>query len=101
MALFPCPECGNMVSDKAFHCPKCGYPLMECAQQRTSENDTQDAGELEEKTNPRKQLPTKWVMVAAIILAVGVTAVVYLIPELKGEKPTFYRGAPYTVVRPI
>lgn len=101
MALFPCPECGNMVSDKAFHCPKCGYPLMECAQQRTSENDTQDAGELEAKNNSRKQLPTKWVMAAAIVLAVGVTAVVYLVPELKGEKPVFHKDAPYTIVRPI
>ena len=27
MALNPCPECGNMVSDTATSCPKCGYNL--------------------------------------------------------------------------
>lgn len=27
MALINCPECGSSVSDKAVHCPKCGYPL--------------------------------------------------------------------------
>ena len=25
--LFQCPECGNMVSDKASQCPKCGYAV--------------------------------------------------------------------------
>lgn len=27
MALHECPECGNMVSDRAKKCPKCGFPL--------------------------------------------------------------------------
>lgn len=27
MALLKCPECGNMVSDQATSCPKCGYPV--------------------------------------------------------------------------
>lgn len=26
MALFPCIECGNMVSTRADFCPKCGCP---------------------------------------------------------------------------
>lgn len=25
MALIECPECGNMVSDSASSCPRCGY----------------------------------------------------------------------------
>lgn len=25
MALIPCPECGNEISDKALMCPICGY----------------------------------------------------------------------------
>jgi membrane associated rhomboid family serine protease len=28
MALTPCPECGNDVSDQARSCPQCGYPLQ-------------------------------------------------------------------------
>lgn len=27
MALFKCPGCGNMISDRAFSCPKCNYSL--------------------------------------------------------------------------
>lgn len=27
MALTQCPECGKEVSDQAFNCPGCGYPL--------------------------------------------------------------------------
>lgn len=27
MALINCPECGVIVSDKAFQCPKCAYPI--------------------------------------------------------------------------
>lgn len=27
MALINCPECSNSVSDKAFACPRCGYPI--------------------------------------------------------------------------
>ena len=27
MALTACPECGGKVSDKAFACPACGYPI--------------------------------------------------------------------------
>lgn len=26
MALIPCPECGQSVSDKAVACPRCGHP---------------------------------------------------------------------------
>ena len=28
MAMIKCPECGNMVSDKALHCIHCGTPLQ-------------------------------------------------------------------------
>ncbi|MBO4398081.1 MAG: zinc-ribbon domain-containing protein [Bacteroidaceae bacterium] len=27
MALITCKECGNLVSDKAIACPRCGYPM--------------------------------------------------------------------------
>jgi len=29
MALVTCPECTGRVSDKAFACPSCGYPLSQ------------------------------------------------------------------------
>ena len=27
MALIPCPECLKSISDKAYSCPQCGFPL--------------------------------------------------------------------------
>lgn len=27
MALIECPECGKVVSDRAWACPQCGYPI--------------------------------------------------------------------------
>lgn len=29
MALIRCPECSSDISDKAWSCPKCGYPMRE------------------------------------------------------------------------
>lgn len=47
MALFPCPECGRQISDKADACPQCGYPVarfrQEAAAQET-ETFTAQAG---------------------------------------------------------
>ncbi len=28
MSLLDCPECAHKVSDRAFACPSCGYPLQ-------------------------------------------------------------------------
>lgn len=39
MALINCPECSHNISDKAFTCPNCGYPIQSIprtSQQRTS-----------------------------------------------------------------
>jgi TM2 domain-containing membrane protein YozV len=30
MALIRCPECGRSVSEQAWTCPSCGYPLRGC-----------------------------------------------------------------------
>lgn len=29
MALIDCPECAHKISDRAAHCPSCGYPMKE------------------------------------------------------------------------
>jgi rubrerythrin len=40
MALFKCPECGNMVSTNASNCPKCGLPNEPGADKAQLNNDT-------------------------------------------------------------
>lgn len=29
MALIKCPECNSEISDRAYNCPKCGYPIKD------------------------------------------------------------------------
>ncbi len=36
MALFPCPFCGEMISDQAVACPKCGAPISNGQTQPTN-----------------------------------------------------------------
>lgn len=38
MALIKCSKCGNMVSDKASSCPKCGTPSSRMEYHVTEEN---------------------------------------------------------------
>lgn len=40
MALFKCPECGNMVSTNASDCPKCGLPNKPSADEAQLINNT-------------------------------------------------------------
>ena len=38
MGLIKCPDCGNMVSDSAFSCPKCGRPMRKATRQDVDNN---------------------------------------------------------------
>lgn len=51
MALVKCPECGEMISDKAAMCIKCGYPIRELGipDNTEKENNADQATETEEK----------------------------------------------------
>lgn len=44
MALVPCSECGQMISDKAYNCPKCGKPNNTPTQPTTSGNNKNKKG---------------------------------------------------------
>lgn len=47
MALIQCPECNNQISDKAYCCPQCGYPVQ----------DVQSAPRKKRSVSKRKRLP--------------------------------------------
>lgn len=44
MALIPCTECGNQVSDKAEMCPKCGNPISSAAMDKPASQKPPNAG---------------------------------------------------------
>lgn len=54
--LLNCPECELQVSDKAFICPHCGYPIRQDAQAPTPRK----------KTNRRKKLPNGFGQISKI-----------------------------------
>lgn len=81
MALIKCSKCGNMVSDKASFCPKCGTPslgmeyhvtennpiLQDCL---TTNNTSENSCTLHNKKN--KLILIACILVGAIFLCVGV-----------------------------
>lgn len=44
--LIQCPECQLQISDKAYSCPHCGYPLKENVRTRTSKRSTKQHNRL-------------------------------------------------------
>ena len=57
MALIKCPECGNMISDKAERCPKCGAPRMEQQQEQTQAFPQEPAAPVEQPQPMQNQYP--------------------------------------------
>ena len=44
MGLIPCPDCGNMVSDRAAACPHCGCPADAFYESAHQENEEYYSG---------------------------------------------------------
>ncbi len=57
MALIKCPECGNMISDKAERCPKCGAPRMEQQQDMTQVFPQEPVAPVEQPQPMQNQYP--------------------------------------------
>lgn len=58
MALIKCPECGRDVSDKAFVCIHCGYPIKENAEKSAKDESISTELPSQETSAPQeKQLP--------------------------------------------
>lgn len=79
MALIKCRGCGQMISDKAECCPKCGSPvvLFEEEPEVEQEKDEVEAGyeyEEEETVDRRKYWIIASVAVVVLLLVVGVWA---------------------------
>lgn len=80
MALVNCSECGQMVSDKANVCPKCGTPLKNEGTQvvsnevETTEQTKSEAVTTSVPTNdcPKVKKNRTWMMVVAIIAVLAV-----------------------------
>lgn len=89
MALVKCEHCGQMISDKAEACPKCGYaPQVECKSTETSKS------EVEANTNENiiKNHSISKVIVLVLVLVsvcIGGMCGYFLHPKYFNE-PTLY-----------
>lgn len=75
MALINCPKCGNLISDRALKCPKCGYePQRKECEEINQDDDVIFSSENDDEGNAPKSNRMKWLLwvVLALILAVGV-----------------------------
>ena len=72
MALIKCPNCGNMVSDKANRCPKCDCPI--------AGNTLQDHVATKDMTNgyPSKSPSRKWIYALLGMLIVVAAGLAFL-----------------------
>lgn len=85
MALIKCPECGNMISDKASACPKCGLPMGQVTTTTKTDGNIAIAESSEHNMsqdnyidydNGRKNRKSLFVIIAALLIAM-IAFVVY------------------------
>lgn len=85
MALIKCPECGQMISDKAEKCPKCGYQMqdsLDTAEEAVTQGaaaEIEEAKEIpaaEEKQKTRFSLKTVLTSVAGAKKSKKKTAII-------------------------
>lgn len=85
MALIKCPECGQMISDKAEKCPKCGYQMqdsLDTAEEAVTQGaaaEVEEAKEIpaaEEKQKSRFSLKTVLTSVAGAKKSKKKTAII-------------------------
>ena len=73
MALIKCPECGNMISDKAAHCPRCGCPVGNAGVQQDA-SDARARYEDNDRTRiiyEKRSNTNKWLYAAIALLALA------------------------------
>lgn len=96
MALIKCPECEQLISDKASKCPKCGYLIQEYLDNKAEENKEENVNNISETAKRVTDIPSpvklrnkKKIIFASCIVAVVVLGVVLALclfaPRLKVE----------------
>lgn len=75
MALIPCRECGETISDQAITCPKCGCPVVALK-----------AEDADAKTEKKNKNTTKTVIVVVLISVLVVALLIILLFVVKGAR---------------
>ena len=94
MALIKCPECGNMISDKAVKCPKCGYPVGQGFTPSPAPIITDKDVEESLETPPSR----KWLYAVIGILLAAIVAVIVLLLRSSDSQDAFTDDSPSEMV---
>ena len=91
MALYECPECGNMVSDRAAKCPKCGFPLKKETPVVQVDADGHGASDAEPKASeqPVKKKSRKIIVIiisAVLLITIAVVLVIVFSSSNNADK---------------
>ena len=80
MALIKCPKCGQMISDKATHCPKCGIPVS-LAQSSNQQENTAGSYIYTEESSSKKWL---YAVIGILVIALlGLAAWLFIFNDDK------------------
>lgn len=88
MALIPCSQCGNMISDKASNCPKCGKPVNTSTPPATSGNNSDKKG-------------SKTAILVTIIVILAIALIVVIVIAFNRNKQYDYDEDYYNYDDPI
>ena len=94
MALIKCKGCGQMVSDRAEKCPKCGYSVrlsMEQEQEEAKQSvETHSTTETEQKevinNEPQQRGSKKGIIIAIVVVVIIGCGVLFAILQGRGQE---------------
>lgn len=94
MALIKCPECGKDISDRAFSCPNCGFPIREQIKDGSVSTTTSDHNQTNESNDPIIKLDeTVKCRVCGAALAQGQRICKTCGTIVKGSETSYYHGS--------
>ena len=92
MALFKCPHCGNLISDKAIRCPKCGFeiprhPFYEKSYAYEKMGREIDYPGVDSETKQKNN--SVWLIAGAIIIVIGIVVlgILFFNKDNKNKEP--------------
>ena len=88
MALIQCPECGQMISDKARKCPNCGYVVPRISKTETSlaTESAKANSAAANKKRPKRKLTAILISIGVIVIAGGIAWGIYSYNEAQKQE---------------
>lgn len=92
MALIKCSECGKKISDKAFVCPNCGYPVKKNQEEMLNENEESNESKVNLNSSNKQNIKKGkkkyyWIVVGIILGCLTLFSIVFFFMTRDEEPP--------------